>query len=99
MHTHTHMHMHTHTHTHMHTHVHTYMHAHTHTHAHIRTAQAPSISRLYQDMSACEKVLDSMQDILQGFQVNLGGISQEIKHLQDESSSMNVKLKNRRQGR
>ena len=31
-----------------------------------------------------------------GFQADLGGISEEIKHLQDESLSMNIRLKNRR---
>ena len=31
-----------------------------------------------------------------GFQADLVGISDEIKHLQEESLSMNVKLRNRR---
>ena len=31
-----------------------------------------------------------------GFQRDLGGISDEIKHLQDKSLSMNVKLRNRK---
>jgi hypothetical protein len=31
-----------------------------------------------------------------GFQADLGGISEEIKHLQDESLSMSIRLKNRR---
>ena len=37
-----------------------------------------------------------MQDMLQGFRSNLGGISQEIKNLQNDSLTMNIKLNNRR---
>lgn len=42
-----------------------------------------------------------MQDMLHGFQTDLGGISNEIKNLQDSSNSMNIKLRNRKaaQGR
>ncbi|RLN47396.1 hypothetical protein BBJ29_001954 [Phytophthora kernoviae] len=38
-----------------------------------------------------------MQEMLLGFQADLGGISDEIRHLQDESIGMNVRLKNRRE--
>jgi Vps52 / Sac2 family len=36
------------------------------------------------------------KQMLLGFQADLGGISDEIRHLQDESISLNIKLKNRR---
>ena len=39
---------------------------------------------------------EQMQEMLLGFQADLGGISDEIKHLQSESLSLNVKLRNRR---
>lgn len=47
-------------------------------------------------MQDCDAVLARMQDLLLGFQSDLGGISEEIKHLQDESLSMSVRLKNRK---
>jgi vacuolar protein sorting-associated protein 52 len=56
----------------------------------------PQVVDLHKQMQECDAVLVRMQDMLQGFQGDLGGISEEIKHLQDESLSMNIKLKNRR---
>lgn len=56
----------------------------------------PKVVELHKQMQECDAVLARMQDMLQGFQADLGGISEEIKHLQDESLSMNIKLKNRR---
>lgn len=38
-----------------------------------------------------------MQTVLSGFQTHLGSISSEIKSLQEESLSMNMKIKNRKQ--
>ena len=51
---------------------------------------------LHKQMQDCDAVLARMQDMLLGFQADLGGISEEIKHLQDESMSMSVRLKNRK---
>ena len=51
---------------------------------------------LHKQMQECDAVLARMQDMLLGFQTDLGGISEEIKHLQDESLTMSIKLKNRR---
>ena len=47
-------------------------------------------------MQDCDAVLARMQDMLLGFQSDLSGISEEIKHLQDESLSMSVRLRNRK---
>jgi hypothetical protein len=58
--------------------------------------EADHIAQLFQQVTACEQVLVGMQDMLQGFRSNLGGISQEIKSLQSDSITMNVKLDNRR---
>jgi vacuolar protein sorting-associated protein 52 len=54
------------------------------------------VSQLHQQMEECDAVLGRMQEMLLGFQEDLGGISEEIKDLQDKSLSMNIKLKNRR---
>ena len=51
---------------------------------------------LHKQMQECDAVLARMQEMLLGFQADLGGISEEIKHLQDESLSMSIRLKNRR---
>jgi len=54
------------------------------------------VTDLHTRMQDCDRILARMQEMLQGFQTDLGGISEEIKHLQDESLSMSVRLKNRR---
>jgi hypothetical protein len=51
---------------------------------------------LHRQMQECDGVLARMQEMLLGFQADLSGISEEIKHLQDESLSMSIRLKNRR---
>lgn len=51
---------------------------------------------LHKQMQHCDAVLARMQDMLLGFQADLGGISDEIKNLQDESLSMSVRLRNRK---
>lgn len=50
---------------------------------------------LHRQMQECDAVLGRMQEMLLGFQADLGGISEEIKHLQDESLSMSIRLRNR----
>jgi len=57
---------------------------------------SPQVSELHRQMQECDAVLARMQDMLLGFQADLGGISEEIKHLQDESLSMSIRLKNRK---
>ncbi|KAF1773837.1 Bromodomain, conserved site [Phytophthora cactorum] len=55
------------------------------------------IVELHDEVQDCDNLLAKMQEMLLGFQADLGGISDEIRHLQDESIGMNVKLKNRRE--
>ena len=43
-----------------------------------------------------DSLLKKMEQILGGFQADLGDISEEIRYLQDESFSMNIKLRNRK---
>jgi hypothetical protein len=52
---------------------------------------------LHNDIQECDRILGRMEEMLRGFQADLSEISGEIKHLQDDSLLMNVKLKNRRQ--
>ncbi|CAM9364292.1 unnamed protein product [Chrysoparadoxa australica] len=58
--------------------------------------QSGSLMELHDEIQGCDAILARMQEMLLGFQADLGGISDEIKHLQDESISMNIKLKNRK---
>jgi vacuolar protein sorting-associated protein 52 len=51
---------------------------------------------LHKQMQDCDAVLARMQEMLLGFQADLGGISEEIKYLQDESLSMSICLKNKK---
>jgi len=72
----------------------------------LRSAETESVTQyvensqqvvdLHKQMQECDAVLARMQEMLLGFQADLGGISEEIKHLQDESLSMSIRLKNRR---
>jgi vacuolar protein sorting-associated protein 52 len=56
----------------------------------------PEVAALHQQLQDCDRVLGRMEEMLHGFQADLGEISSEIKHLQEASLSMSVKLKNRR---
>jgi hypothetical protein len=58
--------------------------------------ESDHIAQLFAQITQCESVLVTMEEMLQGFRTNLGGISQEIKALQNDSLDMNVKLANRR---
>lgn len=72
----------------------------------LREAEAASIAQymdnkqqvldLHSQIHDCDDVLLRMQDMLLGFQGDLSGISEEIRYLQEESFSMNIRLKNRR---
>uniref|UniRef100_M4B2I0 Vacuolar protein sorting-associated protein 52 A n=1 Tax=Hyaloperonospora arabidopsidis (strain Emoy2) TaxID=559515 RepID=M4B2I0_HYAAE len=57
--------------------------------------QAADLVELHDEVQSCDNLLAKMQEMLLGFQVDLGGISDEIRQLQDESMDMNVKLTNR----
>ena len=47
-------------------------------------------------ISSCDHILATMEDMLGKFQADLGNISTEIRALQEQSQSMSVKLKNRK---
>mmetsp|Transcript_10512 Transcript_10512/g.23326 ORF Transcript_10512/g.23326 Transcript_10512/m.23326 type:complete len:663 (-) Transcript_10512:102-2090(-) len=54
------------------------------------------VTDLHRKMQECDGVLARMEEMLHGFQADLGEISAEIKHLQNDSLSMSIRLKNRR---
>jgi hypothetical protein len=58
--------------------------------------ESDNVVYLHNQIQACDVVLARMQEMLLGFQADLGGISEEIRYLQDQSLSMNIKLRNRR---
>lgn len=59
-------------------------------------AQADEFALLYHDLDVCDGVLAQLETMLDGFRANLGGLSDDIQRLQDNSMSKNVALANRR---
>ncbi|CAG0881281.1 unnamed protein product [Darwinula stevensoni] len=57
--------------------------------------ESHNIANLHNQISACDDILQRMEEMLRGFQSDLGSISGEIATLQQHSVSMNVQLKNR----
>lgn len=57
--------------------------------------EAHNIVKLHNQVEVCDKTLESIESMLDGFQKNLCSISSEIQLLQQQSVNMNVKLKNR----
>ncbi|XP_077363755.1 vacuolar protein sorting-associated protein 52 homolog [Festucalex cinctus] len=57
--------------------------------------ESQNIALLHQQISACDAILERMEEMLSGFQGDLSSISSEIHTLQQQSLSMNVRLKNR----
>eukprot|EP00656_Telonema_subtile_P012418 TRINITY_DN16251_c0_g1_i1.p1 TRINITY_DN16251_c0_g1~~TRINITY_DN16251_c0_g1_i1.p1 ORF type:complete len:679 (-),score=234.71 TRINITY_DN16251_c0_g1_i1:153-2189(-) len=58
--------------------------------------ESTHLENLHNEIADCDSVLEDMEHMLTSFQKNLGNISSEIKHLQDESLSMKLKLRNRK---
>ena len=58
--------------------------------------QAPKTVELHLKVKSCDAILGRVESMLEEFQDNLGDLSREIRHLQDQSTSMGVKLDNRR---
>ncbi|XP_046548965.1 vacuolar protein sorting-associated protein 52 homolog isoform X3 [Haliotis rubra] len=57
--------------------------------------ESQNIASLHKQIAACDTILERMEMMLNGFQGDLSSISNEIQTLQDQSITMNVKLKNR----
>ena len=60
-------------------------------------AQAINMANLHAQLQGCDNILQNMEDMLGCFQTDLGNISGEINSLQQQSMTMNLKLKNRRE--
>ncbi|KAL0095828.1 Sac2 family-domain-containing protein [Phycomyces blakesleeanus] len=58
--------------------------------------QVQSFVDLHFEIESCDGVLGRMEELMNAFQSDLGNISGEIKNLQEQSSFMSVKLKNRK---
>ena len=59
-------------------------------------AEGPSSSQLRAQISSCDTILGTMEEMLGKFQSDLGNISTEIRALQEQSQSMSVRLRNRK---
>ncbi|XP_060948275.1 vacuolar protein sorting-associated protein 52 homolog [Limanda limanda] len=57
--------------------------------------ESQNIALLHNQITACDSILERMEGMLSGFQSDLSSISSEIQVLQQQSVSMNVRLKNR----
>ncbi|KAJ8267466.1 hypothetical protein COCON_G00126380 [Conger conger] len=57
--------------------------------------ESQNIASLHNQITACDSILERMEGMLSGFQSDLSSISSEIHTLQQQSVSMNVRLKNR----
>ena len=58
--------------------------------------QVEHLAKLNKEINTCDGALEKMQTMLLGFQSDLGGISEDIKHLQENSVGMSTRLRNRR---
>ena len=56
-----------------------------------------TITALTRHLQECQAVLAALQEMLLGFQADLGGLSGEIRQLQAKSRTLDVQLKNRKQ--
>ena len=57
---------------------------------------ATEIASLRQELESCDAVLGALQEMLLGFQADLGGLSGDIRSLQEKSRTLGVQLRNRR---
>eukprot|EP00733_Pompholyxophrys_punicea_P000046 Pompholyxophrys_punicea_v1_NODE_6_length_8794_cov_7.233894.p1 type:complete len:864 gc:universal NODE_6_length_8794_cov_7.233894:8122-5531(-) len=58
--------------------------------------KSSDISSLAGELSECQTVLAALHEMLLGFQADLGGLSGEIRSLQEKSMMLDVQLKNRK---
>lgn len=58
--------------------------------------QSSQVADLHTEMTKCDSILGKMQEMLLGFESDLGSVAFEIRQLRSESRRMSTKLKNRR---
>jgi hypothetical protein len=59
--------------------------------------KAKQIVQLQQELEDCDSVLLGLQEMLLGFQADLGGLSGDIRKLQETSKTLGIHLHNRKQ--
>lgn len=59
-------------------------------------SKATEIAALNRDLTVCQTVLSQLHEMLLGFQADLGGLSGDIRHLQEKSRLLDTQLRNRR---
>lgn len=57
--------------------------------------ESSNIVDLHDQINSCDSILERLEGILCSFQADLGNICQEILSLQEESVSLNIRLKNK----
>eukprot|EP01091_Cochliopodium_minus_P019899 TRINITY_DN8517_c0_g1_i1.p1 TRINITY_DN8517_c0_g1~~TRINITY_DN8517_c0_g1_i1.p1 ORF type:complete len:767 (-),score=247.53 TRINITY_DN8517_c0_g1_i1:17-2317(-) len=57
--------------------------------------ESDNFAELYNQIKGCDEILETMENLLGGFQRDLGSISSDINLLQEQSNTMAIKLKNR----
>ncbi|KAL5713613.1 Vacuolar protein sorting-associated protein 52 [Ranunculus cassubicifolius] len=58
--------------------------------------ESDNLVSLHDQIRDCDSILSQMENLLSGFQDEIGSISTEIKSLQEKSMDMGLKLKNRK---
>ncbi|KAF9600683.1 hypothetical protein IFM89_011354 [Coptis chinensis] len=58
--------------------------------------ESDNLVSLHDQIRDCDSILSQMENLLSGFQAEIGSISSEIKSLQEKSMDMGLKLKNRK---
>ena len=58
--------------------------------------ESNNLKKLHAEISTCDDALADMENLLKSFQNSLGDVSKEIRHLQEQSLSMKIKLRNRK---
>ncbi|XP_057244525.1 vacuolar protein sorting-associated protein 52 homolog [Malurus melanocephalus] len=59
--------------------------------------ESENIAELHNQISACDSILERMEEMLGSFQSSLSSLSWEIRALQEQSVAMNLRLRNRRE--
>ncbi|XP_014118298.1 PREDICTED: vacuolar protein sorting-associated protein 52 homolog, partial [Pseudopodoces humilis] len=59
--------------------------------------ESENIAELHNQISACDAILERMEQMLGSFQSSLSSLSWEIRALQGQAGAMNLRLRNRRQ--
>eukprot|EP01080_Neovahlkampfia_damariscottae_P000185 gene185-4431_t len=57
--------------------------------------ESESITKLHEELKSCDEILNEMEDMMNGFEKDLGDISENIKILQNKSFTIHFQLENR----